>query len=412
MPKTIELSGYLSKSCSIVGNYHGVIEAIDTILKLIEKPEYRLECAILKYKKLKAMFSIGNSEEIYNLASNEIIPVIEQAISQLIPCKNIPMDIIYETWLETNLIVANALSIQGNNKCFQVLNLIDEIIAKNNVDNKNYLNRVALAKALAYSIQGDVEKSAGLLIEVNQNTAREIVEPEIISQWNFINILNKLVAKDFDNIKEDMYSVVTFANNYNDVLVKNLLKIFLGKVLQEEGSLAKALEIYNEQVAVFAREKIAIGALLCWYFIAKITLVTDGSNKALDIAQKALEVAKNPKINNYYFMVLYKRLIAEIFLIKGDLEAAKMYIEKALMIVKSYDMKLQKVLLYQLYAKYLEEMVTKKPKNKITYAENAMNTFKKSLKLIKALNIPAIEKDIEQNQASFRAFCALNGIQL
>ena len=104
------------------------------------------------------------------------------------------MDIIYETWLETNLIVANALSIQGNNRCFQVLSLIDEIIAKNNVDNKNYLNRVALAKALAYSIQGDVEKSAGLLIEVNQNTAREIVEPEIISQWNFINILNKLVA--------------------------------------------------------------------------------------------------------------------------------------------------------------------------------------------------------------------------
>lgn len=50
VPKTIELSGYLSKSCSIVGNYHGVIEAIDTILKLIEKPEYRLECAILKYK--------------------------------------------------------------------------------------------------------------------------------------------------------------------------------------------------------------------------------------------------------------------------------------------------------------------------------------------------------------------------
>ncbi len=412
VPKTIELAGYLSKSCSIVGNYHGVIEAVDTILKLIDKPENRLECAILKYKKLKAMFSIGNSEEIYNLASNEIIPVIEQAISQLIPCKNISMDIIYETWLETNLIVANALSVQGNNKCFHVLSLIDEIIAKNNVENKNYLNRVALAKALAYSIQGDVEKSAGLLIEVNQNTAREIVEPEIISQWNFIHILNKLVAKDWENIKEDMYSVVTFANNYNDILVKNLLKVFLGKVLQEEGNLAKALDIYNEQVAVFAKEKIAIGALLCWYFIAKISLVTDGSDKALDIAQKALEVAKNPKINNYYFMVLYKRLIAEIFLIKGDLEAAKMYIEKALMIVKSYDMKLQKVLLYQLYAKYLEEMVTKKPKNKITYAENAMNTFKKSMKMIKALNIPAIEKDIEQNQASFRAFCALNGMQL
>lgn len=412
IPKTVELSGYLSKSCSIVGNYHGVIESIDTILRLIDKPENKLECALIKYKKLKAMFSIGNSEEIYNLASNEIIPVVEQALSNVIPTKTIPLAIIYETWLETNLIVANALSIQGNNKCFQILSLIDEIVAKNNVDNQNYLNRVALGKALAYSIQGDIVKSEEILIEVNQKTANETVEPEIISQWNFINLLNKILKRDWENIKQDMYSVVTFANNYNDVLVKNLLKIFLGKVLQEEGNLAKALNIYNEQVTIFAKEKIAIGALLCWYYIAKITLVTDGSDKALDIAQKALEVAKNPKISNYHFMVMYKKLIAEIFIIKGDLEAAKMYIEKALLIVKTYDMKLQKILLYQLYAKYLEEMVTKKPKNKNTYAHNALNTYKKALTMVKELNLDAVEAEIHQNLSSFKAFCQLNSIKL
>ena len=35
-PKIIELSGYLSKSCSLTGNYNGVIEAVDTILKIVE----------------------------------------------------------------------------------------------------------------------------------------------------------------------------------------------------------------------------------------------------------------------------------------------------------------------------------------------------------------------------------------
>lgn len=412
VPKTIELSGYLSKSCAIVGNYHGVIEAIDTILKLMTGPEQKLQCALIKYKKLNAMLSIGNSEEIYNLASNEIIPVVEQALSNVIPIRNTPIEIIYETWLETNLIMANALSIQGNNKCFQILSLIDEIVAKNNVDNKNYLQRVKLAKALAYSLQGNLKKSEEFLIDLSQETSKEIVEPEIISQWNFINILNKLYKRDWANIKEDMFSVVTFANNYNDVLVKNLLKIFLGKVLQEEGNLSRALEIYNEQVSVFAKEKIAIGALLCWYYIAKITLVTDGSDKALDIAQKALEVAKNPKINSHYFIVMYKKLIAEIFIIKGDLESAKMYIEKSLMIVKNYDMKLQKVLLYQLYAKYLEEMSAKKPKNKNTYAQNAFNTYKKALTMIEAMDIPEIEKEIRKNLSSFKAFCQLNGIKL
>ena len=411
-PKIIELAGYLSKSCDAIGNYHGVIETVDTVLKLIDYPEYKLECALIKYKKLKAILSIGNSEEIYNMASNEIIPVIEQAIAQSIPTKDIPVDIIYETWLECNLIVANALILQGNKKCLNVLSFIDEIISKNHINNKNYLIRVALSKALAYTMLGIIKKSEGILIEISQKTANDIVDPEIISQWNFINILNKIMKRDLVNIKEELFSVVTFANNYNDVLIKNLLKTFLGKVLHEEGNLSKALDIYNEQVAIFAREKIAVGALLCWYYIAKVTLVTDGTDKALDITQKALDVAKNPKINNYYFMVLYKRLIAEIYIIKGDMEAARMYIEKALLIVKTYGMKLHKVMLYELYAKYLEEMMHKKPQNKNSYAQKITETYKKALVMIKDMEIPNIEAEIQNDFASFKAYCQLNDIRL
>lgn len=411
-PKIIELSGYLSKSCSLTGNYNGVIEAVDTILKIVETPYNKLETALIKYKKLKAMFCIGNAEEIYNLASNEIIPIVEQALSGVISNNDISMNVIYETWLECNLTVAMALISQGNKKAFDILSVIDEIIAKNNVENKNYLQRLKLAKALFYSVQGDIKKSEDILVEFTQETAKETVEPEIISLWNFTNILNKIYKHDWKNIKEDMYSVVTFANNYNDVLVKNLLKVFLGKILQEEGNLAKALDIFNEQVTIFAREKIAIGALLCWYYIAKITLVTEGTDKALDISQKALDVAKNPKISNYYFMVLYKKLMAEIFLIKGDTDAAKMYIEKSLMIVKQYDMKLLKVSLYQLYAKYLEEMVNKKPQNKANYAQNAITTYKKALALVADLAVPVIEEEINKNYASFKAFCQLNNLKV
>lgn len=411
-PKIIELSGYLSKSCALTGNYNGVIEAIDTVLMMIDSPETRLESALIKYKKLKAMLHIGNAEEIYNLASNEIIPIIEQALSEVIPNKGIPMEIIYETWLECNLNVAMALITQGNNKCLDVLKVIDEIVEQNKVSNKNYLQRVQLAKALAYSILGDIKKSEDILITISQQTSKDTVEPEIISLWNFTNILNKLYKQEWTNIKEDLYSVVTFANNYNDIFVKNILKIFLGRVLQEEENLAKAMEIYNEQVSIFAREKIAIGALLCWYYIAKLSLVTDGSDRALDIAQKALDVSKNPKISNYYFMVMFKKLIAEIYMIKGDMEASKMYIEKAMMIVKQYDLQLLKVNLYQLYAKYLEEMVTKKPQNRGNYAHNAIATYKKVLAMIEPMDLPNIKADISKNFASFKAFCQLNDIKI
>ena len=109
-------------------------------------------------------------------------------------------------------------------------------------------------------------------------------------------------------------------------------------------------------------------------------------------------------------MVLYKRLIAEIFIIKGDMDAAKMYIEKALMIAKQYDIKLLKVTLFQLYAKYLEEMVSKKTQNRVNYAQNAINTYKKVLTLANDLGLPEIVNDIQKNYASFKAFCQLNSI--
>ena len=130
------------------------------------------------------------------------------------------------------------------------------------------------------------------------------------------------------------------------------------------------------------------------------------------IALKALDVAKNPKISNYYFMVLYKKLIAEIFLIKGDMESAKMYIEKALRITKKYNMKLLKVSVYQLYAKYLEEMVSKKPQNAVTYAQNAITAYKKALSLAQALEIDALTEDVQRNLNSFKTFCQLNNIKI
>ena len=111
-------------------------------------------------------------------------------------------------------------------------------------------------------------------------------------------------------------------------------------------------------------------------------------------------------------MVLFKKLIAEIYLIKGDMEATKMYIEKALMIVKQYDLKLLKVSLYQLYAKYLEEMMSKKPQKRGNYAQNAVATYKKLVSMMEPMQMPNIQNEINKDFASFKAFCQLNDIKI
>lgn len=74
-------------------------------------------------------------------------------------------------------------------------------------------------------------------------------------------------------------------------------------------------------------------------------------------------------------------------------------------------MKLLKVSVYQLYAKYLEEMVSKRPKNASTYAQNAVAAYKKALSLAETLEIDVITDDVQKNFNSFKTFCQLNKIK-
>ena len=73
----------------------------------------------------------------------------------------------------------------------------------------------------------------------------------------------------------------------------------LGKVLKDNDNVKQAIEIYNDQIAYFAKEKMAVGALLTWFLIADATLITDGAQSAMEIAEQALEVAQNRQLLLY-----------------------------------------------------------------------------------------------------------------
>ena len=75
-------------------------------------------------------------------------------------------------------------------------------------------------------------------------------------------------------------------------------------------------------------------------------------------------------------------------------------------------MKLLKVSVYQLYAKYLEEMVLRKPKNGHTYAQNAVAAYKKAIEQAEKLEIKAVIEDVQKSFNSFKTFCQLNNIKI
>ena len=240
----------------------------------------------------------------------------------------------------------------------------------------------------------------------------ESLDEKLVSFWNLINILNRFLSGRYDKIMEELFESVMYANNIGDGFTKNILKTLLAKVFKENNDNKKALEILEEQVSYFAKEKIATGVLLTWYLIADTKLITKGSQFALDVATKALEVAMGINVNNYYFIVLFNKLIAEIYLSKGDFDSAKVYIEKGLIIAKQYEMSDLLVRLYILYGKYYEEMALPKTQSRVEHITNAIKMFQLARDKAETTENPYLQKSVKDAFSVIVSFCKLNGITL
>ena len=137
IPKEIDLLGFLSKCCNETGNYLGNIECVDTVLEYVNS-EKKLETALLKCAKLKSLLAIGNCGQIVNMVDNEILPVFEEILTEDYTRKDYPLSLVSESWLNSRLILAQALVEQGNIRSFKVLTDIFDIIEKIDYKNKEF----------------------------------------------------------------------------------------------------------------------------------------------------------------------------------------------------------------------------------------------------------------------------------
>lgn len=409
--KEIELTGYLASCCIALGDYYGTIECIDATIAKLDY-DLDLEIAMLKSRKLDALLGIGNSGQIVNLIDNEIMPIFDKYISNAKPHKNIPLSYLYQAWLQTWLSLANALIMQGNNRSFEVLNTMFEIFKKNDFDEPLFVCKTKLALAFANTMKGYVDVSEEILAELIKVYKTDIMDNEAISRWNLINVLNNFIQKKYAGLKEELFQVVTFANNINDHFTKNILKTLLGKLFKDEENARRALEIYGEQITYFSKEKNAIGALLTWYFIAEAKLITDGPEKSLEVSQKALEVAQSSKIHNYFFIILFNKVIAEAFLAQAEYGFAKVHLEKAIMMARKFELLNLLSDLYLMYGKYLQDMALVKTDAQEDYVIGAAKMYKKSLLLAQGVKNSYLCAQVEKAKAVLQSFCQLNKIDL
>ena len=411
--KVIDVSGYFVKSCYLSGNYFGVAEAVDNIVKQLDESTSvsSADLALVKTRKLRALLNIGNSEQIINIANEEILPVLEQNIDSE---KNDTQyrNLIINAWLLTKIVLAKAYGIQGNIQINEEVNDLRAFLDKYRNNSDYYLVQTDIIDAFAHTVSGDINKSNEILNHISSAYKDRKMETNLLAEWNLVNIINRVLLEQNNDLKSDLFELAAFANNINEHFVKNIVKLILGYVIKEEGDAVKALEIYNEEVTYFAKEKVAIGALLSWALIVQTSIEDGDEVRAMDTANKSLEIAKSPKINNYFFIIYFKRILAQLYMSSGDLEAAKMYLEESIVIARKNNLQYQLIELYIDYANYTLEVM----KAKHIYASNnlklALDMYSKALQLAKDLKLSNMSDKAYRARAGFKTFCQLNSIEL
>lgn len=410
--KEIELLGYLSLCCSKTGNYFGNVECVDNVLKKLKEGQ-ELERAMIISEKLSALLDIGNCGEVISLADNDVLPILNKYIIKPRLNKLFPLGLLFDTWLKVYLVLATALALQGNERTFDVLKNLFEIIDKHKIADKQLIARAKTVQAYAYTMKGDINLSMKLLQEVDSKYRDNFMDEISISRLNLVYIINKFFTKDYDGLREDLFEAVTFANNAGDNFTKNIIKTLLGKLLKDENKAQQALEIYNEQVTYFAKEKMALGALLAWYLIADATIVTENSKSAIDIASQALEISVNPNIDNCFFAVNFRLVLAKAYMNIADYTSAKINIEEGLKLAKRCKMYDMLSRLYLLYGKYYYDIGKIATQDQIEYLRGSAVMFEKAMEfVVKETKNQYIKNSLTFEKEKLNDFCAEKGFKL
>lgn len=398
--KLIDLCGYMIKICYQLSDYNGVCETVDMIINAAGDEISPLEKSLVLSRKLNALFYEGNCEEGINLANNDIIPTLEEELAK----NNDPefSQSLFTTWFDTSMALVKLYALQGNSKSIEIVENTAEILQMNNIEDIVYTIKLSLARAFALTVIGKIQESVNLLKSIEQ--IPDYDNPQFILERNLIFSLNLVFANVTDGLREILFEYAKYSENENDKFGKHIYKLMLAWLTYAEGEYVKANNIFDEELTFYAQEKIVTGALISWLFIAKNALAIAGVESAEHVAMKALEVAQNPKFSQYHVAVYLQKLVAEINLAKGDASAAKMYLEKGMLIAKQFGIDLAQIELYRTYVKFLENTLSQaKGADRADIINKIESTYKSILQDAEKLKVPGLTESVKKDYDALTA---------
>ena len=408
--KVIDLTGYLARSCELIGDYAGVIECCDKALSLIDKVKHPIETILLNYYKLESTFNLGRFEETVINATNEVLPALDKYISKNKTIPGISISDLKNIEYETEIILAKAYVYQGNK---QALDLTANIALKAQKENlAEYEMTALLLQALFSTIQGNSKNCNSILTSIKEKFADFPTLDKFKLYWYFIAVISNITNGDFQQAKEFCHTSITMANIFKEYNMLTILKLFLGKCYEEFGQLREAFLIYDEIVNYCSENKMATGALLSWYLAASHEVRAGNQEKAIEIAERAIEISQKPNIANYLAEIFMNKIIANVRTIKGDFEGAQINIESAINIAERNDLTMCLVDLYIAFGQIYKQSAIINPEQAPNNANIANRLYVKALSFSEQIENHYLSAKVDNEILELNKFCQQYGIKL
>ncbi|MDD3149592.1 MAG: hypothetical protein PHV68_02065 [Candidatus Gastranaerophilales bacterium] len=404
--KTIRLSGYLAKSCELLGNYTGSLECSEKAMSLIDNNKMPFEKILLNYSKLVPLFNLGCLEQVINIAQTDIIPDLINFIEKEDYSDKISKDEALYILLDSELYLAKALAYQGNYRVIEVLKSINEKAKK--FQQPKFVIEAQIITAFYKAVQGLTLEAAEILNNLKINV------PNIKNSlnWNFVNFIIQLISQNAETIINDGVKSIELSKVEKAYIEQSILKAFIALLYQQNGDPQTAKEMYYDLIKTSSENKLATTSLLVWTLLASWSLEHSNADEALQIAESALEVALKPNINNHLFVILLKKALAEIYIVKNDFEMARINVEQALKLAGQMNLHLIECKLHQIHGRLLQEKATAQESGRRTSAEKSRQFYLQAMDLAKKLDNKTLIESIEKDLGNLGTFCQLSGIEM
>jgi len=407
--KAIDLSGYLTRSCELLGNFSGAIECCDKAISYLDKNKNDFEILLLNYYKLFSIFNMGRHEEVIVNANNEILPKLTKYISKNKPFAGMSNEELKIIEYEVELILLQAYAFQGNIKA---LELSEHIISRAQKDSQNDFElRALLVQSLFVIIQGNLKKCNSIIEKVNDKIS-SVKSPEKHKLfWYFVTILASFADGNLEQARELCTTGIKLATILNEYNILTLIKLIQGKIFEQFNNRSFAVNIYNEVVNYSSENKLALGALYSWYLVADTELKSGNIDRALEIAERAIEIAQKPNISNKLAEIMLRKIVSRARVSKNDYEGAQINIEIAINLAEQNNLYMWLALLYIDFAQIYRHgsATSNDPKNSLNVANRLLTKAHNFSQIVENDYISSI---IENFLAELNDFSAKCGIKL